>query len=969
MIQVVSKTRNAPDSVLEQRVRVWSARTIAALFGLLALVVFVQPLVAQTPADRGTVTGRILTVAGQQPISQVQISLVGTGIGTLSDVSGRFTLRNVPPGAYEIRLDRIGYASETRSITVEAGQVTVADFTMTLQALGLDEVVVTGTAGAARRREMGSTVSQINMAEVDAPPVSLDQLLQGRSAGVSILPSSGMAGSGAQIRLRGNVSVAMSNQPIVYIDGVRVRSDGYPKNAATLLDRDIRGSNDAVGPLGDINPADIERIEIIKGSAATTLYGTEAAAGVIQIFTKRGLSGAPIWNVQVDQGVQWLQNFGTAGNPKLGLDPWLRNAHSQTYNISVQGGTEALGYFVSTSLEDSQGVLPNDQQDRFAVRGNLTFQPLKDLQVQWNTSYTKNYVATTASGNNSMGIPYNAYTSPAGFVRPDDIPRLLEYEVSSDISRIVTGGTFTYAPTDRLTNRVTVGFDRADLEGRNYRPFGFVLTPDGLIQTNHWKNEILTVDYVSTLRLDLPAGVRSSVSWGAQSITSNEVDVVATSRRFPGPGLATVSSGAEQLAGESRKRVVNAGVFGQGIFDFRDRYFLTIGGRLDGNSAFGSDFGLQFYPKVSASYVISDESFWPESLGDLKLRAAVGESGRAPGVFDAVRTWTPIGWGGDPALAPLQVGNPLLGPERTREYEAGFDGSLMDGRLTTEVSYYYQKTFDALLPVTQIPSMGFVGSQLENVGELENRGWEVSLRGVLVERPGFTADLGLRVSTNHSKALSLGTATPFTLEAEGWVIEGQPVPVIRAPRIMNPDDVATPVIELHTFGPNLPTHIFGIDGQLQLPGGLRLSAIGEYQGGHYIKNRAFRTMAQRGVAPQCAESGYYDIVRAGRVSELPAFWQIACVPTRVDNRMFIVPADFFKLRTVTASLPVPVQLPGSSSALLTIAGYNLFSWLNPDLLLLDPEMAGNSGMLGSVREIVETIPPPSRISASLKITF
>src|SRR5690606_30143513 len=170
-----------------------------------------------------------------------------------------------------------------------AGQTAVTDFVLDEQALGLDEIVVTGTAGAARRREVGNTIAQINVSDVVAPPPNIDQLLQGRAPGLMVNQGNGSIGSGGQIRLRGAVSVSQSNQPIIYVDGVRVRSDPYARNISPTEGAG-RGGNVTASPLNDINPNDIERIEILKGSAASTLYGTEASAGVIQIFTRRGVS-------------------------------------------------------------------------------------------------------------------------------------------------------------------------------------------------------------------------------------------------------------------------------------------------------------------------------------------------------------------------------------------------------------------------------------------------------------------------------------------------------------------------------------------------------------------------------------------------------------------------------------------------------------------------------------------------------
>src|SRR5690606_5282585 len=327
--------------------------------------------------------------------------------GTLTNESGRFLITNVAAGTHTVRAERIGFQGVDQQVTVEAGASVVVNFTLGEQALGLDEIVVTGTAGAARRREVGNTVAQITVADLPAPPPNVDALLQSQAAGILVGQGNGAVGSGAQIRLRGAVSVSQSNQPSIYVDGVRIRSDSYSRNISPTEGAG-RGGNVTASPLNDINPADIERIEILKGSAASTLYGTEASAGVIQIFTRRGVSGAPRWTLQIDQGFNRLLPFAPdvdvrppgdpafAGVPlgqdayeRLNMEPYLRDGHRQKYALSVSGGGQALQYFISGQYDDNRGVLPLDREEKAALRGNFTFTPFSDLNVQVSSAFTR----------------------------------------------------------------------------------------------------------------------------------------------------------------------------------------------------------------------------------------------------------------------------------------------------------------------------------------------------------------------------------------------------------------------------------------------------------------------------------------------------------------------------------------------------------------------------------------------------
>ena len=222
---------------------------------------------------RARVVGRVQSGAGA-PVAEVQVYLEGTEIGVLTRSDGRFTLANVPAGTHTIRAERIGYGTVEREVTIPAGAEVEANFTLESQALGLDEIVVTGTAGAARRREIGNTISQINVADIPDKPTTVTDIITAAAPGIEVVSAGGETGQGSVIRLRGNTSVSMSNQPIIYIDGVRMMSGAFPQTATPDY-RAGRGANVTASPLDIINPNDIERIEVIKGSAATTLYGTK----------------------------------------------------------------------------------------------------------------------------------------------------------------------------------------------------------------------------------------------------------------------------------------------------------------------------------------------------------------------------------------------------------------------------------------------------------------------------------------------------------------------------------------------------------------------------------------------------------------------------------------------------------------------------------------------------------------------
>src|SRR3989475_4829317 len=602
-----------------------------------AVSVLCLPAASRLAAQTGTIEGKVTSVTTGEPIIGAEVSLVGITIGPRTGPGGTLTLLSVPVGPREVRVLAIGYKVASAHLVVLPDLSTTTTVQLAPSVLQLDAIIVTGTPGQARVREVGNSIAQVNLSQVKDPPANMDQLLQARAPGLSVMQTSGMAGEGAQIRLRGAVSVSQSNQPIVYIDGVRVRSEGYRRNRPPQSGSDgFRGGNYQASPLNDINPADIDHIEMIKGAAASTLYGTEAAAGVIQIFTKRGTSGLPHWTFETGQGFDQLRPFGTDSVPYLNLRPasspngqcvsnpvpgcsWIRNGYRERYVGSVSGGSGAFQYFVSGNWENNDGVLPLDNEQRLGTRGNFSFNLMDNLKFDWNTAYSKTDLSNTPSGNNAQGLVLNVYRAERNYRSSSDprvIDSLLNQSLTTGVQRLTTGGMVTYTPVPWFTNRFTVGYDVAQQENRNLRPFAFVSQPEGRLSDEQIRYSILTADYVGNIDFRLTGEVGSTFSFGGQSITSEQVRTTALGHGFPGPGDPVVTNASTFLAGEDRLRVVNAGFFFQNGFKLRDRYFLTGGVRLDGNSAFGKSLGLQAYPKVSGSYVISEEPFWPQTLGE-----------------------------------------------------------------------------------------------------------------------------------------------------------------------------------------------------------------------------------------------------------------------------------------------------------------------------------------------------------------
>jgi hypothetical protein len=602
----------------------------------------------------------------------------------------------------------------------------------------------------------------------------------------------------------------------------------------------------------------------------------------------------------------------------------------------------------------------------------MDFLPLKKIAMSWSSAYTNNLISQTPAGNNAQGITLNAFRRDRNYfgnANPDTIRRVLEQELKSNVDRLLLGTTITATPITNFSSRFTIGYDRAAIENRNVRPYGFPAVPFGVIQDQRWQNTTLSTDWVNSYDFNVTDALKITASAGTQYVNSLVSDVVGYSENFPSPGDPTVASGSLKNADENQQRVITGGAFGQAIVGVKDRYFLTVGARVDGNSAFGDDFGFQTYPKVSGSWVISEEPFWAPALGSLKLRAAYGAAGRAPGAFAAVQTWSPVGWGGQPAVRPNNLGNDDLGPERTTETELGFDESALSGRLNIDFTWFSATTTDALFNVRSIPTNGFLNNVLRNVGEMKKSGIEVAITGTVWDRPRLGINAGLNISTNHSEVVSLGGAPAFSLDPSGfgWVVEGEPAPVLRGKVIRNPNAVgaAPDTSSNYAFGPSQPTRIIGGSLSVRTWRNISISARGEYQAGAYINEDASYQAISRSVLwPTCF--GAYAKQEAKQ--PLTVKETLMCIPANARQDMFIFKADFFKVRDITLTVPLGRLIPKSTASSLVFSAQNIFR-KNYGMPMFDPEMSGNNGFNPAVRYISEHIPAPAVFLTSLRVSF
>lgn len=961
-------------------------------------------LVAQPgTAQQGTVAGMVVDARSLQPLTNAQVSVEGTGQGTLTDARGRFQILNVTGSSATLRVQLLGYRPMTEQVQVGAMDIRI---TLAQTAIELDEVVVTGTAGATQRRAIGNAVTTIDAAALTeiAPVSDVGMMLNARSPGVVVMPGTGMVGAGSRIRIRGASSFSLNDQPLIYVDGVRVNND--VSSGPT-----IQGFGGApISRLGDINPADIESIEVIKGPAAATLYGTEAANGVIQIITKRGrVSARPQISAYTRQGVTWFGNAEGRINPAVYRDangeiremnlvrlerergtPIWTPGRLQGYGVDVSGGSEFFRYHASTNYDADNGIEPTNDLRRLNARLNLSFAPFEALDVSTNLGLinSKTHLARENGGtwfDTRLGSPRFLDTPQRGFWRRPPEVIWAAHRDFQELARFIAGVQANHRVTSWFTQRLTLGLD---LTGENNQSITermdetlapFYTTQDALGSKSAERRDVsyTTFDYGGTVSLPVSSALNSNSSFGFQYYRRFVQTISATGREFPAGNLSTIEATAVTFGSDNYVENTTVGVYGQQQFEWKNRLFLTTALRADDNSAFGENFSLVYYPKVSASWVINEEPFWNVPVVDaLRVRFAYGASGQQPETFAALRTYAPITTGsGGAALTPQFIGNPDLAPERGEEIEVGFETAFFNQRLGLDFTYFNQRTRDAILLREQPPSLGFPGAQFVNVGEIRNQGVEMQLRAMAVETPRANLELLFNLSTNENRVTDLGGEEFIALGAQQHRV-GYPVAAWFEQRIVSADvdergrainvlcdDGQGGAISCRDAprvyqGRSQPNIEGSFSPTLTLFNRLTLFAMLDFKLG-YKKDDTER-QARCSTREICRENLFpeqYPII-AAEVQD----------PTIFNSNLRLHDASFAKFRELAASYSLPAAWAaraGASRAVVRLSARNLMTWTRWQGL--DPE-SYRMNQLHS-RSEQEAMPQLQQVMATINLTF
>ena len=793
-----------------------------------------------------TINGTVTNKKGGV-VTGVSVMVKNTSFGTTTDNSGKYSLPVVlKSGTYVIEFSAIGLKTQEQGVSIGSQSSYTVNITLNEDALSLDEVILTGTSLGTTRKQLGSYISTVKGDQLSKGATgNVLAALQGKTAGAQISQNSGDPAGGISVRLRGVSTINSSSEPLYIVDGIIV-NNGTNRVTNTSAGYDGGAFVGTIGQnrLVDINPADIDRIEVLNGAAASAIYGSRANAGVIQIFTKRGSIGAP--QVSFTTGImtsklrkkldvnQAPTKFG--GSPDVQtqdiLNPALTNTTAVTRydyqdyifhtgmgtdnNISVSGGRDKTKFFTSASYFFNQGIVKNTDFQRYSFRLNLDQVLNNWISFNGGINFT-NSIANEKPDGNSFFSPTNSVTilgnihdiqtrDALGNIkavgergRTNPVSVIEDIKQREETNRMMGNIGLKLKPTRGLTFDYTLGIDQYSQRGATFIPpfaynvntaffgGGATLDPtlngyastatDNFFQINHEVN--------GTYQFNINNDLSSTTQVGfSQQYEKNNYSLLQG--RGLAPFVQTVNGASTGLPSvDDRSEISISGAYAQQNFKYKSMFFLTGAVRVDGSSVFGKDQRNQLYLKGAGSLVLSEGSFW-SSLADwwdlCKVRMAYGQSGNLTGIgaYSRFNTYSTSSFLGRTGLfSSSTLANENVQPERQKELEIGTDLTFLKNRIGLQFNWYNKKIDHLLFARFVAPTTGY-SSLLDNIGSLENKGFEIVLNLTPVKTDDLKWDLTGIYNHNRNKVIKIGQSLLLLGTNAGApvaIIEGQPVGV------------------------------------------------------------------------------------------------------------------------------------------------------------------------------------------------
>ncbi|MDR0732589.1 MAG: TonB-dependent receptor [Dysgonamonadaceae bacterium] len=847
----------------------------------------------------------------------------------------------------------------------------------------LDEIVVTGQGAEIEKRRLSSNVVSIGSKELENYNHGrIDQLLQNALPNVQITLSNGQPGATSMFKARGLSSAFTNSTPVIYIDGVR--ADNLNTGAALNITEGYygvfvgtTGQTAASGAMADIPLENIDRIEYVSGGAATTLYGSDAANGVIQIFTKKSATKQSVF-FETELGAETAN--AQYYHFKRTADLLHQTGFVQKYRIGFDGGNDRVSYSFGGNMSGSSGTIVQNANEsrKYDLRLGTSVHFNRKTEYQSSFGVVVNEFKRSRNGNQGgyVGLWVTEGAAATNFTYANQAGDRVNYGANLDklddyayaqmktfvnkaeklqnnresVKRFQTSQSLTSKPVNNLTFKGVFGLDYRVNTNKNIYTNEYwdhvqdnyaIIGSSGSIFNFNRNYLSLTADingqykwYSDGISIISTAGYQYfSVRDHQWNSTGNDVR----------DGALIISGAATTLADEWLSFLYNYGAFLQENIGIKDRYFIDMGLRGDYNTAFGDNIGWQYYPKIGISYLLSEESFMQSLkknniINNLQIRGNYGIAGSYPPPFEYQRTISFSSYLNHQAAAFGKAGNPDLAPEKKHSYEAGFNALLFNRVLNLGFTLYYALTKDALFGIPMLPSQGYstsyqenleeAATYLANVGEIENKGIELSLGVQLLKTKDWNVQLNASCNTNHNEVLDIGTAVPFSIGGfssgtiQTVVAEGKPVGFLRGSKaVLNEDGSVKEVLPLQDLGSTIPT----VYGNLSLSAAYRnwqLFVSGDYQTGAYVHSfdRQFRFL--KGLKDEAVPEKTLE----GTTQD--AQW------LNFTN-FFVEKADFLKIRNIALSYTVKSSRY-MKSAVFSFGVYNPFSFTASSV---DPEAA------------------------------
>lgn len=965
---------------------------------LLLLPLFLLPFLAMAQ-EQGSVRGTVTDGQTGETIPGVNVTIVETQQGAASNAEGEYQIAGVQPGDYTLRATFVGYADREREITVRSGETTTVNLELSPGDVELGEVVVTGQGSEIETRRLSTTTETVSGEDLeDVSTGRLDQALQSQLPNAQIRLNSGQPGTSSLIRSRGPVSASGTTTPVIYVDGVRV------DNRSTGSNLDIATGGARSSSIADIPLDNIDRIEFVKGGAATTLYGSDAANGVIQIFTKDGRGAQDQLNFQTRLGAEYgtrdFMKYNRTGDVVFD-DPAL----VQSYQLSGTGSASGLNYSFSGKMFENNSARVGNENIRYDLNSSLSATPLEDLQYTGNAKFVSNRYTRAINANFTtanlrtetsqfFGQPIDSLEQDQFSTLRDSLQRADElYNNVTEVRRWQTSQSLRYSPLNSVTLKVSGGLDyrvernKERVTNAYLRQTGQAATADPTIADFNRNFLGLTLDanlnhQASWAFLDFKTDIGTQIFRDETVITRIDADNVPD-------GSRTVNSASQTTGEDDLSTVAQQGYYLKENIGFGDRFFIDLGLRGDKNSAFGDELGFVWYPAVGVSYTVTDEPFVEDNIptdifSNLKLRANYGESGNFPNAFANETEVSAQAYLDGISYTYGNRGDADLGPERVATWEVGGDLSLFEDRIGFQVTRYHATTEDALFTPPYPPTSG-QPSQQRNLGEIVNKGWEISSQFAILDQTDYGLDLSASLNTNENEVVSNGGTPKFSTGGFTFlgahVDAGHPVGYLEGNRpIYNEDGVVSDVERNVQLGDPNPDQF----GSLSLNGrykGLSLRVTADYQRGaqgvnpdDLLRALSFANTQDEDRFPNpdsyeppaiAEQIGFGDLPPAllqvaGLESPAISFFDVAGA--------FVEDTDYLKVRNISLNYRVPNSiLPGTvRSVRLGVGAQNPFNFVKSSF---DPEVTGSETAAGTVGGVFgyRTVSPPRQYTFTLNI--